>query len=84
MAAAKSDPNAVTTDLLIHALNTMTGTHANRVSVARNNVPAAVFLMLEAPAVLALGFSGYGIARPRMHHRIAMLMMALMIGSVIS
>ena len=84
MTAAKSDPDAVTTELFIQALNTMIGARAKRLAAVRNNVPAAVFLMLEALAVLALGFSGYGVAQARMHHRMALLLMALMIGSVIA
>lgn len=83
MALTKSQPSAATTEWFVQALNTMIGAQANRSTAARNNVPAVVFLMLEALAVLALGFSGYGIEQAHVHHRIAMVLMALMIGCVI-
>ncbi len=57
---------------------------AVRLAADRNNVPAVVFLMLEGLADLSLRFSGYGVARARINHRIAMLLMAVMIGSVIT
>jgi hypothetical protein len=84
MAAAKSNPNVVPTGLFIQALNSMIDMHETRLTANRNNVPVVVFLMLEGIAVVALGFSGYGAAQARMHHRLAMLLMALMIGSVIT
>jgi len=83
-AAAKSNPDAVATELFVQALDAMIGAHASRLTADRNNVPAVVFLMLEGLAALSLGFSGYGVARARMRHRIAMLIMAFMIGSVIT
>ena len=84
LAAQKSSPDAVSTELFIQALDAMIVAHATRVAADRNSVPAVVFLMLEGLAVLSLGFSGYGVARARMNHRAAMLLMALMIGSVIT
>jgi hypothetical protein len=83
-AAQESSPNAVSTELFIQALDAMIVAHAMRLAAARNIVPAVVFLMLEGLGALSLGFSGYGVARARMNHRIAMLLMALMIGSVIT
>jgi hypothetical protein len=82
--AAKSNPNVVPTGLFIQALDAMTDAQETRLTADRNNVPLVVFLMLEGIAVLALGFCGYGIVQARMHHRVSMLLMALMIGSVIT
>jgi len=84
LAAEKSRPNAVSTELFVQALDAMIVAHSMRVAVDRNSVPAVVFLMLVGLAALSLGFSGYGVARAGMHHRVAMLLMALMIGSVIT
>ena len=81
MAAAKSNPNIVPTGLFIQALDTMIDVHEKQLTVDRDYVPAVVFLMLEGLAVLALSFCGYGVAPARMH---AILLMALMIGSVIT
>lgn len=58
--------------------------HAMRLAAGRNIVPAVVFLMPEGLGALSLGFSGYDVARARRSHRVAMLLMALMIGSVIT
>jgi Protein of unknown function (DUF4239) len=84
LAVAKSSPDTAATDLFIQALDAMIAAHATRLAADQNNVPSAVFLMLEGLAALSLGFSGYGVARARMNHRVAMLLMALMIGSVIT
>jgi len=62
----------------------MIDVHEKRLTFDRDYVPAVVFLMLEGMAVLALGFCGYGVAQARMHHRIAILLLAFMIGSVIT
>jgi hypothetical protein len=82
--AAKSNPSVVPTGLFIQALDAMLDAHEARLTADRNNVPAVVFLMLEGIAVLALGFCGYGVVQARMHHRIPMVLMALMIGGVIT
>jgi len=83
MAAAKENPNVVPTGLFIQALNTMIDVHAKRLMVARDTVPAGVFLMLAGIAVVALGFSGYGAVQAAGQHRIAMLIVAVMIAGVI-
>lgn len=84
MAAAKSDPQMVPTGLFVQALNDMIDQHQKRVTAGRNTVPAIVFLMLEGIAVVALGFSGYGATQAAVRHRVAMVIMAVMIGSVIT
>lgn len=84
MAAAKPNPDAVRVEMFVQALDAMAAAGADRMAADRNHVPAVVFLMLEGIATLSLGFSGYGVARARMNHRVAMLLMALMIGGVIT
>jgi len=84
LTAQKSSPDAVSTELFIQAMNAMIDAHAMRLAADRNSVPPVVFLMLEGLASLSLAFSGYGVARARMNHRVAMVLMALMIGSVIT
>lgn len=83
MAAAKADPHVVPTGLFIQALNSMIDQHQARLTAGRNTVPASVFLMLAGIAAVALGFSGYGAEQAAGHHRIAMMIVAVMIGSVI-
>jgi len=83
-AAAKSDPHVVPTGLFVQALNKMIDMHEVRLTAGRNSVPSLVFFMLEGIAVVALGFSGYGAVQALRYHRLAMLFLAILIGSVVT
>ncbi|MGA9867774.1 MAG: hypothetical protein WBQ75_15205 [Acetobacteraceae bacterium] len=84
VAAAKADPRQVPTGLFVQSLNDMIDMSETRLTAARNHVPGIVFFMLEGIAVVGLGFTGYGAAQAATQHRIAMLVMAVMIASVIT
>ena len=80
----KSDPRQVPTGLFIQALNDMIDMHETRLSAGRNHMPAIVFPTLEGIAVVALGFTGYGAAQAAAQYRIATVVMAVMVASVIT
>ena len=83
MAAAKADPQMVPTGLFVQALNEMIDMGETRITAGRNSVPAAVFVMLAGIAITALGFSGFETARSSRYHRIAMVITAVMIATII-
>lgn len=83
VAAAKVDPHMVPTGLFIVALNNMIDQDERRVTAGRNTVPLSVFIMLAGIAAVALGFSGYGAELAAGRHRLAMVVVAVMIAGVL-
>jgi hypothetical protein len=83
-AAAASNPQVVPTGLFIEALNDVIDTYEKRLQAGRNKVPVPVFLMLEAIAMVAIGFSAYGAHWGSAYTRWPMWVMAALIGVVIT
>ena len=83
-AAAASNPQVVPTGLFIEALNDAIDTYEKRLAAGRNKVPTPIFLMLEAIAMVAVGFSAYGIQWGFAYTRWPMWVMAVLIGVVIT
>ena len=83
MEAAAANPQGVPSGLFIQALNTMIDVHEERLSAARNQVPLAVFALLEGIAIIAFAFEGYSLQLAKIRNRGAIWLMAAMIGSVI-
>ena len=83
MAAAASNPQVVPSGLFIQALNRMFDAHEERLSAARNQVPLVVFVLLEAIAIVAFAFEGYGLQLAQVRNRTVIWIMVLMVGSAI-
>jgi len=83
-AAAVSNPQVVPTGLFIDALNDVIDTYEKRLAAGRNKVPTPIFLMLEAIAMVAIGFSAYGAHWGSAYTRWPMWVMAALIGVVIT
>ena len=83
-AAAVSNPQVVPTGLFIEALNDVIDTYERRLEAVRHKVPTPIFLMLEAIAVVAIGFSAYGAQWGSAYTRWPMWIMAALMGVVIT
>jgi len=83
MDAATADARVVPSGLFIQALNAMIDAHEERLTAARNQVPPVVFVMLDGIAVVAFGFTGYGLRLANARCRAGTWVMAVMMGSVI-
>jgi hypothetical protein len=83
MDAAAANPRIVPGGLFLQALNTMIDVHEERLTAARSHVPSVVFFTLEGIAIVAFAFEGYGLQLASVRSRVAMWIMAAMIGSVI-
>ena len=82
-AAAESNPQLIPTGLFIEALNDVIDTYAKRLAAGRNKVPTPIFFMLEGIAMVAVGFSAYGVQWGAAYTRWPMWLMAALIGVVI-
>ena len=83
-AAAVSNPQVVPTGLFIEALNDVIDTYERRLQAVRHKVPTPIFLTLEAIAMVAIGFSAYGVQWGSAYTRWPMWVMAALIGVVIA
>ena len=79
-----SNPQVVPTGLFIEALNDVIDTYEKRLQAVRHKVPTPIFLMLEAIAMVAIGFSAYGAQWGSAYTRWPMWVMAALIGVVIT
>lgn len=59
VAVSAADPHSISTGLFVQTLNEMIDLQEVRLAAARNRVPPAVFLMLDAVAMVTLAFTGY-------------------------
>jgi hypothetical protein len=84
-AVSAAEPRSVPVGLFVQTLNQMIDLQEIRLAAGRNRVPVAVFLLLYAVAVVALGFGGYigGLSGGR-EGRIPIAIMAVMIATVIA
>lgn len=82
-AAAQQDPRAVTSGLLLQALNEMIDVHGARRAALRNHVPVTVMLMIGVVAMITLGAIGYGYGIGEGRHVFAILTLAVAITLVV-
>jgi len=64
MAVAAVVPDSETMSLFISALNEVIDLHGMQLAAIRNRIPSAIFLLLFAVSVVALGLVGYGSSLP--------------------
>ncbi len=81
-AASAADARSVPIGLYVQALNDVIDMHEKRITGLRSRVPAIVFAMLHGIAALALGFTGYNAGLGERGHRVAVMLMAAMLASV--
>jgi hypothetical protein len=83
MDAGAADPRSVGVGLYVASLNAMINQQETRLTAARNQVPDAVFLLLYAIAMVAMGFTGYGAGLSGPRGRVPIALMAVLVASVI-
>jgi hypothetical protein len=79
---AASEPRAVTTGLLLTALNDLIELHGKRVAALRSRVPFAIWRVLLFVGLAAMGLTGYACGRGGHRVWIAIVVVALVISSV--
>jgi hypothetical protein len=87
IAVSAADPRSTPTGLFVRALNEMIDLQETRLAARRNRVPAVVFVLLYAIAMVATGLGGYldgleGGGRGRIPIAIIAVMVASVIGVV--
>jgi hypothetical protein len=83
VAISAADPLSIRAGLFVQTLNEMIDLQETRLAAVRHRVPAPIFLLLHAIAVVAIGFSGYLGGLGGGIGRIPVAITAVMVASVI-
>ena len=84
VAAETAEPQSLGVYQFVWNLNDMNNMGEKRITALRNHVPVVVSLMLAGTALVALGFSGYGAGVAGVKRRVANLIMALLVSTLIA